>query len=766
MLNLFLNGRYKIIQTLGEGGLAQTYIAEDHHKPSHPKCAVKFLKPASQETNFLPIARRLFNKEAEILEKLGEHSQIPRLLAYFEENQEFYLVQEFIDGYTLNTELQPENLWSESKVILMLQDVLQILEFVHSYGVIHRDIKPDNLIRRQKDGRLVLIDFGAVKEVSNLRIVSNAPTSIKTIPIGTQGYMPTEQVRGKPRLNSDIYALGMVGIQALTGVDPINLEEDNDGEVIWRNRAKVSDLLADILSKMVRYHFKDRYQSAKEVLEALQSLTNEQKSTQLPIVTQQINPQSFDKVEFQETKVALGIQKPLSHAIAHSDYQKTKVALNSKLPISSVTSSSELPATKVLEKNNSWISWNKKAITNQDQLEKKQSSSELTSQSELQETRISLGTKQLTEKLVTQPINAKTKIVLDSQSHQLATLEVASHPPKKINFELSALFTVFKNLDLSFIPSLLPPQKFPLLTISGAISIFLGLLASYNYFNYRKAYLQAEQTLKQIEELKVAENYSECIQQAQVFPQDYTDLNSKLNILLLECRQGEATAKLAEAKKLVEQSNYQNAIALVAQIAPDMTAYGEAQTLIEQWSNQIWQIAINQYQEGKLEAAKAIANSISNNSSLTTKVQTTISQWEQEWQQNQTYLATAQKAIKESRWQDAINAANQISDHPYWQKQSQTLIQQAKTEIKAIQIAKTAAKKTDKNPRSKTYPTSTKSYPSQTTTPSYQRIPRSLPLLPLPSRNSSSVNSSPNSSTSKPPSEWICLNNPNPKCKK
>lgn len=745
MLNLFLNGRYKIIQALGEGGLAQTYIAEDHHKPSCPQCAVKFLKPASKETNFLPIARRLFNKEAEILEKLGEHSQIPRLLAYFEENQEFYLVQEFIDGYTLNTELQPGNCWSESKVILMLQDVLQILEFVHSYGVIHRDIKPDNLIRRHKDGRLVLIDFGAVKEVSNLRIVSNTPisTSIKTIPIGTQGYMPTEQVRGKPRLNSDIYALGMVGIQALTGVDPINLEEDNDGEVIWRNRAKVTDSLAYILSKMVRYHFKDRYQSAKEVLEALQSLTNEQKSTQPVIVTQKINPQSSDKVEFQETKSSL----------------------NSKSLISSVTSSPELQVNKVSEKNNSWISWNNQVTYKEPTIkiipEKKQINSKL------QATKISLGTKQLKEKVVTQPPNVATKIVLDSQEYnQITTLEVASNAPKKINFELSTLFTVFKNLDLSFIERFVTPQKSRLLTISGAISIFLGLLASYNYFNYRKAYLQAEQTLKQIEDLKITEKYSECIQQAQVFPQDYTDLNSKLNTLLLECQQGEATAKLAEAKKLAEQSNYQKAIAVVAQINPDMTAYGEAQTLIEQWSNQIWQIAINQYQEGKLEAAKAIANSLPNSSFLTTKVQSTISQWEKEWQQNQTYLATAQKAIKESRWQDAINAANQISNHPYWQKQSQTLIQQAKTEIKAIQIAKTAAKKTDNNPRPKTYPTSTKSYPSQTTTPSYQKIPRSLPLLSLPSRNSSSVNSSPNSSTSKPPSEWICLNNPNPKCKK
>ena len=187
-----LGGHYRVVQALGEGGLAKTYIAEDLHRPGHPKCAVKFLKPASKESDFLLTARRLFKKEAEILEKLGQHDQIPRLLAYFEENQEFYLVQDFIEGHTLSTELPPGHRWSERKAILMLQDVLQTLEFVHSYGVIHRDIKPHNLIRRQNDGRLVLIDFGAVKQIRDLRITTHALLTYKTISIGTQGYMPTE----------------------------------------------------------------------------------------------------------------------------------------------------------------------------------------------------------------------------------------------------------------------------------------------------------------------------------------------------------------------------------------------------------------------------------------------------------------------------------------------------------------------------------------------------------------------------------------------
>ncbi|VEP14507.1 Serine/threonine-protein kinase B (fragment) [Hyella patelloides LEGE 07179] len=186
MLNQFLGGRYRVIQALGEGGFAKTYIAEDHHRPGHPKCIVKFLKPTRKDSDFMATARRLFKKEAEILEKLGKHEQIPRLLAHFEENKKFYIIQEFIEGHTLSQKLASKHRWSEEQVILMLQDVLQILKFVHSHRVIHRDIKPSNLIKRQKDSRLVLIDFGVVKEIGNSRILS-APSGQETIAIGTQG---------------------------------------------------------------------------------------------------------------------------------------------------------------------------------------------------------------------------------------------------------------------------------------------------------------------------------------------------------------------------------------------------------------------------------------------------------------------------------------------------------------------------------------------------------------------------------------------------
>ncbi|OUL34930.1 serine/threonine-protein kinase [Nostoc sp. 106C] len=273
MLGSLLDGRYQVLQVLGGGGFGQTYIAQDTHRPGSPRCVVKHLKPFTQNPEFLSTARRLFTSEAETLEKLGNHDQIPRLLAYFEENQEFFLVQEFIQGYSLKAELLPGRRWTEEQVVQLLQQVLGILEFVHSHKVIHRDIKPDNIIRRQHDCKLVLIDFGAVKQIQTQLRTAISGHIETTIAIGTPGYMATEQGQGKPRPNSDIYSLGIIGIQALTGLHPRQLQEDpNTGEIFWQHEANISPCLASVLSKMVLYHFKERYQSATEVLEALQSI--------------------------------------------------------------------------------------------------------------------------------------------------------------------------------------------------------------------------------------------------------------------------------------------------------------------------------------------------------------------------------------------------------------------------------------------------------------------------------------------------------------
>ncbi|NJL09921.1 MAG: protein kinase [Calothrix sp. SM1_7_51] len=274
MLGKLLDGRYQVIQILGSGGFGETYIAQDTRRPGNPQCVLKLLKPASHDAFYMETARRLFKSEAEILEKLGNHDQIPRLLAYFEADEKFCLVQELIVGHSLSAELQLGQRWLESQVIELLQDVLAVLEFVHSYGVIHRDIKPANLIRRTHDGKLVLIDFGAVKQIGSPTVDPNSQI-IATVAIGTPGYMPAEQAQGKPRNNSDIYALGMIAVQSLTGLLPTQLPENTQtGEIVWQNHAQVSPRLEAILQRMVYYHYRNRYQSATEALQDLRELTN------------------------------------------------------------------------------------------------------------------------------------------------------------------------------------------------------------------------------------------------------------------------------------------------------------------------------------------------------------------------------------------------------------------------------------------------------------------------------------------------------------
>lgn len=274
MLGELLGTRYKVTSVLGSGGFGHTYIAEDTQRPGKPRCVLKHLTFASANALMLQQVRRLFQAEAETLERLGRHDQIPQLLAYFEENQEFYLVQELIEGHPLSDELTEGVHFAESQVVALLEDVLSILEFVHAQGVIHRDIKPENLIRRDRDGKFVLIDFGAVKTLSNTIAEATGETSL-SIPIYTSGYGASEQCLGRPQFSSDLYSLGMVAIQALTGMRPSQLPQDfNTSEIIWRDQAQVGEPLAAFLDQMIYYHYIHRYQSALEARQALQQVAS------------------------------------------------------------------------------------------------------------------------------------------------------------------------------------------------------------------------------------------------------------------------------------------------------------------------------------------------------------------------------------------------------------------------------------------------------------------------------------------------------------
>jgi CHASE2 domain-containing sensor protein len=265
VIGLLLGNRYRIVQLLGSGGFGETYVAEDTQRPGAPTCVVKQLRILSNDPKAHQLGRRFFLREAETLERLGHHDQIPRLLAYFEASHSFYLVEEMVEGHLLKQELSSRKPLPQLYGIDLLRGLLPIVEFVHSQGVIHRDIKPSNVIRRHADDQLVLIDFGAVKQISNTLAAPETHLTT-TVGVGTEGYMPSEQAAGMPKINSDLYAIGILVIEALTGIPAYAFKRDAHGNILWRNQVPYLDEgFAAILQKLVEYDFRRRYQSATEV---------------------------------------------------------------------------------------------------------------------------------------------------------------------------------------------------------------------------------------------------------------------------------------------------------------------------------------------------------------------------------------------------------------------------------------------------------------------------------------------------------------------
>lgn len=266
---ILLRGRYQAVQLLGQGGFGRTYLALDEDRLKS-RCVIKQFSPQVQGTKSLEKAVRLFNQEAVRLHELGEHTQIPTLLAYFEQDGYLYLVQQFIEGQSLLQEMKQQGAFNERQIRDVLADVLPVLRFVHRHQVIHRDITPMNILRRQADDRLMLIDFGVAKQIRE-----EAAGEVGTR-IGTEGYAPMEQFRGgKAFPSSDLYSLGATCLHLMTETRPDNLYDSLNGRWIWREYLQqekgmlVSDQLAHILDNMLRDLVNERYQSADEVMRDL-----------------------------------------------------------------------------------------------------------------------------------------------------------------------------------------------------------------------------------------------------------------------------------------------------------------------------------------------------------------------------------------------------------------------------------------------------------------------------------------------------------------
>ncbi len=268
-----LNNRYRIIRTLGRGGFGETYLTEDTHMPSRRKCVLKQLKPIVKQPKVPLWMKERFQREAAILEELGDGSnQIPQLYAYFSESEKFYLIQEWIEGLTLDQYWSQEGNLHRDEVRHILLQLLPVLEYTHSRRIIHRDIKPENIILRQGDKLPFLIDFGAVKEAMATQVNHNSGSTYSAS-IGTPGYMSSEQAAGRPIYSSDLYSLGLTAIFLLTGKSPHELETDpRNGEIIWQEHAHNLDLeLAAVIDRAIRFHPRDRFTTAREMLNALNS---------------------------------------------------------------------------------------------------------------------------------------------------------------------------------------------------------------------------------------------------------------------------------------------------------------------------------------------------------------------------------------------------------------------------------------------------------------------------------------------------------------
>lgn len=274
---LFLLGRYLPQKLLGQGGFGAAFLARDRYTPGLRPCVVKQFQPSvSLTANQLKLAQQLFEREAEVLESLGtEHPQIPDLYAFFDlsipspqtgkTDQFFYLVQEFIDGQTMEEELAQTGPFSEAAILELLQSILPVLAFVHQHGSIHRDIKPSNIMRHKK-GRLYLLDFGAVKQATK------GGSASRSTGIFSQGFAPPEQVSGAQVYpSSDLYALAVTCIMLLTGKDPTSLYDSYSNTWKWEQHAQVSSHLRQILNRMLMPSASDRFQSAEQVLAALQT---------------------------------------------------------------------------------------------------------------------------------------------------------------------------------------------------------------------------------------------------------------------------------------------------------------------------------------------------------------------------------------------------------------------------------------------------------------------------------------------------------------
>ncbi|MCB8753271.1 serine/threonine-protein kinase [Planktothrix agardhii] len=263
-----LRGRFRLIKVLGQGGFGRTYLAEDDGL--YEKCVVKQFVPMRQGTAGLEKALQLFEREVRQLAQLGQNPQIPALSIYFSENNQLYLVQQYIEGETLDKILQKQGVWTEQQVKELLTSLLPVLKFIHKQKVIHRNLKPDNIMRR-RNGEYVLINFGVAKDLSATLVYTQVGTRV-----GSHGYASREQMQGgEAYAASDLYSLGVTCFYLLTKISPLELwlDEGYSWTKNWQQYLEqtLSPQFKQVLDQLLKKDIGDRYSSVDKVLQDLQS---------------------------------------------------------------------------------------------------------------------------------------------------------------------------------------------------------------------------------------------------------------------------------------------------------------------------------------------------------------------------------------------------------------------------------------------------------------------------------------------------------------
>jgi serine/threonine protein kinase len=730
MIGNLLQQRYQIVKFLGKGGQGHTYLALDTQRPGNPQCVVKHLKPYIDDPKFLETSKRLFQTEAEILCNLTNHRQIPQLYAYFEQDKEFFLVEEFIEGQDLTKEIAVGQQQDESYVISLLKSLLPVLDFLHQKGVIHRDIKPPNVIRRLSDKELVLIDFGAVKQFQSelTRAMS------VSIDIGSPGYTPSEQLRGRPKPSSDIYALGMMCVQALTGTHPRKLEEDDDtGEIHWQHLVSASSELKELVSKMIRHNLRERYRTASEVLIELQRLDNSYAETHIgtPVdrgLTGKNNYPNVSQAPAKSNDLDTVVSSPQSQV----NRPQTPVRDNDpSTVVSSPQSQANRPQTPAKSNDLDTVVSSPQSQVNRPQTPARDNDpSTVVSSPQSQANRPQTPAKSnYPDTVVSSPSSQVNRPQTPARDNDPST--VVSSPQSQVNRPQTPAKSNYSDTVVSSSPSSTnrysqsDPRRrsenkekdnfikkyakflYPLGGTIAAIGAIWGLTESGLFKSSPDpiATKPAVQTAKKEPTKQTAKKEPVAKKTQPATSNPIATLPPVKTPPLKNKTPAPATAPLPpsipqppppevftptqtpeeieakkmfqSAQKLAKVGKYKQAIIQADRIPVNAYEYyADAQTQIETWSDKLVEQAKQKYeQQGNYNEAIAMLRSIPVSVSAVSKAQELTETWSQEWESNQNFLKTARAAMEAKQKPEAIAAANNLTNRTTYWKNQKTKIQ-------------------------------------------------------------------------------------------